>query len=231
MKKILVTLFVLFSATSAFAQDDSFYSSTWKVKSLISVFKKDTIVFYAKDGGTNIIDYSKTEFSFSSDGTYSGKNNDGEESTGTCVFDLDKDTIIIDGTGFKLAVKDVDNFISTGYSMDIADAAGNLDTSYNHLTLYRVSIATGISNNVNSEEYINVFPNPTNHQLTIESVSTQTILKEIRITNMMGKEVYQINRINQSGTTIDTSNLPVGMYMVEIIDLSGNRITRKIAKQ
>ena len=138
MKNILILILLAVSLAPVRAQENTLYYNTWKVDSYLSVFQHDTTLFYNKDLSSNMIDYSKVEFSFSPDGTYAGKNNDGDESTGTCVFDLEKDSITIDDNGFKLIIKDVDHFVSRGYSMDIAGAQGNVDTSYNYLTLYRV---------------------------------------------------------------------------------------------
>lgn len=231
MKNILILILIAAGITSVNAQDNTLYYNTWKVDSYLSVFQDDTTLFYDKALSSNMIDYSKVEFSFSSDGTYTGKNNDGDESTGTCVFDLEKDSIIIDDNGFKLFIKDADHFVSRGYSMDIADAQGTLDTSYNYLTLYRVATVTATTNASGNMDYINVFPNPANQQLNVEVGSNHVALQEIRIINMYGKEVLQLNKINQSNVVINTSDFPVGLYVLEIKDQSGNTTTRKVAKQ
>ena len=80
-------------------------------------------------------------------------------------------------------------------------------------------------------DYINVFPNPANQQLSVEVGANHIALEEIRIVNMYGKEVFLATKINQSKAVINIADLPVGLYVVEIADQSGSTTTRKVAKQ
>ena len=71
---------------------------------------------------------------------------------------------------------------------------------------------------------INIYPNPTESQVTIEAQG----LSQVRVFNVMGQEVKVLNT-NESTVTIDLSMQPQGCYFIETTTEQGCS-TRKIIK-
>ena len=67
----------------------------------------------------------------------------------------------------------------------------------------------------------NIFPNPVENRITISTENNESI-DVINIYNQLGQQVLQENNIEN---TIDVSNLPKGIYLIELI--SGNSTFRK----
>ncbi|HBH07593.1 MAG TPA: hypothetical protein DDX92_13420 [Flavobacteriales bacterium] len=64
-----------------------------------------------------------------------------------------------------------------------------------------------------SETKIELFPNPTNHNLNITGITTDT---EVRVFDARGSLIMNKIIVNQSLTTIDLSQLEPGMYLVSL---------------
>lgn len=70
---------------------------------------------------------------------------------------------------------------------------------------------------VNSKDYVEIYPNPSNGLITINSKDTKTESYKIAITNSIGQTVYKTQTIllgNGNGKQIDLSYLPAGIYTV-----------------
>ena len=74
-----------------------------------------------------------------------------------------------------------------------------------------------------------IFPNPANETFTIGFTDKQENVKQIRILDMLGKEVMSLE--NPSGNTINIANLPTGIYAVRILSQSGRSYTSKLVKE
>ncbi|CAM1344331.1 fibronectin type III domain-containing protein [Tenacibaculum amylolyticum] len=83
--------------------------------------------------------------------------------------------------------------------------------------------------NINFTNLFKYYPNPVTDNLTIISNTTSEITK-VEIYNNLGQKLIskKINKTNK--TKIDTSNLPVGIYLVRVFSNSKNNIFR-IVKQ
>lgn len=77
---------------------------------------------------------------------------------------------------------------------------------------------TGI-NNTKAEKESNIYPNPFSNQLTIDADAVS-----VRLTDAMGKLVIQQNGNDK---TINTANLPAGLYILTLHDDSGNVTERR----
>ncbi len=96
-------------------------------------------------------------------------------------------------------------------------------TEYNwELTKSYVYNTTAIRESENN--YLNVYPNPTNNNLTIESENA--LMKDIYLYNAMGQQVKHVS-INANQSNIEVNNLPIGMYILKINTNQGV-LTRKI---
>ncbi|OQA85766.1 MAG: Ycf48-like protein precursor [Bacteroidetes bacterium ADurb.Bin234] len=92
--------------------------------------------------------------------------------------------------------------------------------------IYRTPEITNNIQTYNNIE-IDIFPNPVTHQLTIANEQCQ--IKEIRMYNIVGKEVKNFMVYNTE-IILDVSDLQKGIYFIKIISDQGS-ITKKIVKQ
>jgi PKD repeat protein len=117
------------------------------------------------------------------------------------------DTIVVDASGMIGG-----RLNSAGFTINVV--------SPQTITGYDI---TGIDNLENAA--ISVYPNPFNDVITLAGVSSNST---IQIFSVDGKNVYQGNA---TSSTLNTSNLSAGVYMLSITDVQGNRQVQKIVKQ
>ena len=95
-------------------------------------------------------------------------------------------------------------------------------TSYSSTTPCYYIHPYGTSTSINSttaNKTANIYPNPFSHQLTIDADAAF-----VKLTDAMGKVV--INEAIQT-KTINTTNLPAGMYILTLQDKDGNTTERR----
>lgn len=78
--------------------------------------------------------------------------------------------------------------------------------------------------NVKAQDQFIIYPNPANDHITIEANNRPT---RVVIVNMAGQEVMSVS----NSTSIDTSSLPSGNYLVKIADSNGKVETHQITKK
>ena len=117
------------------------------------------------------------------------------------------DSIVVDANGMIGG-----RLNSAGYTINVV--------SPQNITGYDL---TGIENVENAT--ISVYPNPFNDVLSLSGVASNST---IQIFSVDGKNVYQGNA---TSSTLNTSNLSAGVYMLSIIEPNGNRQVQKIVKQ
>jgi beta-glucanase (GH16 family) len=83
-------------------------------------------------------------------------------------------------------------------------------------------VPTGV-NEVKQDQYT-IYPNPANDHITIQ---TNNELTRVVFINMAGQEVLSVT----NSTSIDTSTLPSGNYLVKIMDRNGNVETHQMTKK
>lgn len=90
---------------------------------------------------------------------------------------------------------------------------------------------SGLTNLQHTISQANIFPNPTNHMLTI-SVTTSTI-KTVKIYNLTGQLVLESNLSNthQNQINIDASLLKTGLYQCVIELANGQSSTQRLVKE
>lgn len=96
---------------------------------------------------------------------------------------------------------------------------GTADEAYTGPAL----IGTDVTN-VKAQDQFRVYPNPANDHITIEANNQPT---RVSIVNMAGQEVLSVSNT----TSIDTSSLPSGNYLVKIVDSHGKVETHQMTKK
>ena len=72
-------------------------------------------------------------------------------------------------------------------------------------------------------------PNPTKDKLQIQLNGSETI-EQISVYDVVGKRVYFRNKIEVNSASVDFSNLIQGVYMVEVITASNQKLVNKVIK-
>lgn len=78
------------------------------------------------------------------------------------------------------------------------------------------------------DEVVNIYPNPVQHQLFINSKSPEEI-QDIRIVSMEGRNMFMINSIANK-ESINLSTWKAGIYFIVITNAKGDRKVEKIIK-
>jgi hypothetical protein len=92
--------------------------------------------------------------------------------------------------------------------------------------LYNGNLST--NSFVNNESLITIYPNPTNSKISIDCGNKTDVMgSEVKITNVLGQEIYTSTLSQQIQDISLSSIVTSGIYFVTIIDISGKTITSK----
>jgi sugar lactone lactonase YvrE len=92
----------------------------------------------------------------------------------------------------------------------------------------KVNVAVGIEQFAISNEQINIYPNPANAIIVLRLAQGDNA--EIKITNVLGEEVFHISNVASLTSQIDVSNFQNGIYFVSVKTTEGTT-TKKIIVQ
>lgn len=82
---------------------------------------------------------------------------------------------------------------------------------------------------INSENAVNIFPNPANDMVTVSFQDIQS--SELILMDILSKVVYSEKINTQNSTTVDLSLYPSGLYFLKIINQKRTQVTcKKITK-
>lgn len=106
------------------------------------------------------------------------------------------------------------------YAVAVTDASGNcLVWGY-----FPGSAPTGINDISSSDQFFNVYPNPSNGVFSLKS---EIKIAQIEVVNMLGEIVYD-STVENISSTIDLSNQPEGFYFMHISHEKGKSIKKLI---
>lgn len=139
------------------------------------------------------------------------------QTTGTGMFQwFLNDTIILGATSSAHIP-----LVGGNYTVEITD---DLGCTY----LSDIFSVTGVGlNEYQSVKYLNIFPVPVSSELTVQSSG---LIHEIKVMDMLGQEVYSLEKLESSSCKLPTSKLLPGVYILRAI-INGHSITRKLAKE
>jgi len=80
-----------------------------------------------------------------------------------------------------------------------------------------------------SDHSINIYPNPFNQTLSIE-MEENIRNGEVKIYDLVGKEVLK-QKLTDIKTTVNTSTLENGIYVLKVVSSEGNMFVGKVVKQ
>jgi len=107
------------------------------------------------------------------------------------------------------------------YTVTITDGNGCTNTE---------TVVVDLGNSINSVvmQSLQIFPNPTNKNVTISFNVAQSMETTISIFNTLGKVVYSKsnNVVNNFSTTIDVSTFAAGIYIVEVSNGNGKAVKK-----
>jgi hypothetical protein len=99
------------------------------------------------------------------------------------------------------------------------------DTSNANFT---ISTPLNISTPLYSQA-INAYPNPTMDNITLEVPNAAAY--QIQIVDLTGKTMYSAtHKVENTYLQLNMQNLPKGMYLIQLSDDKGNRLTKKVEK-
>lgn len=87
-------------------------------------------------------------------------------------------------------------------------------------------LPTSVEEVLNVSE-IHIFPNPTSGQVTIE---VEDIIEEIRITDVMGRVIFQNKHLRTKSSTVDLSAAQAGVYFLNCLNAKGEVSLRLIVE-
>jgi hypothetical protein len=93
-----------------------------------------------------------------------------------------------------------------------------------------VTLPTGVNQLMNTENTIDIFPNPSNGIFTIRTQTANNEEQYVEVYNMLGAKIHSSFKSKLSAYTIDLSNQSKGVYFVKVYQ--GEKCTtRKIVVQ
>lgn len=97
---------------------------------------------------------------------------------------------------------------------------------------FTVISTAGISNK-SVELAINIYPNPVVSNLFIRIESTESYIRNLKIFDLAGKMIREVNFTTSTGIsdkTIDLSDLNPGIYLLEFVDNHNKQYCHKVTK-
>lgn len=96
-------------------------------------------------------------------------------------------------------------------------------------TIYRI-VDANLSVDENSLSSIKMYPNPTEDLLTLDFGPAYSSITSLTIYNMQGQKIQTLSSFENQISTISTKNMSDGLYLVEIRNLDGQKLTQKLVK-
>ena len=95
------------------------------------------------------------------------------------------------------------------------------------ITITLEEVILGIDDSAINES-ISIYPNPAQNYIT---VSNNTALNSVEIYSVLGNKVLEKSNLNSLSETIDISNLPSGIYLINSVDTEKRSATKKLVKR
>ncbi len=103
-----------------------------------------------------------------------------------------------------------------------------VDFTFDEFKLMGPAKSTGIRNQSDASSDMEVYPNPVSDML---NVNNSKGISSMNISNVMGQSVMNLQDIRKDQLSIDISELSTGMYILSVVDNSGEMHSSKILKK
>ena len=159
---------------------------------------------------------------------------DGSQGELHANFKLSKDGEIItlhDSTANGLVLMDEIEFgpqttdVSSGRFPDGADNMENLAPT--------PGSSNGKLNNINLRtlQAVELYPNPTNQAFTLQLGQAAKDIESIEVRSLSGQVMTKVRQVDQPAYVFETQDWAQGVYLVEIVLLSGERFIKKLLRE
>ena len=95
--------------------------------------------------------------------------------------------------------------------------------------IYRI-VDANLSVDENNLSSIKMYPNPTENLLTLDFGPAYSSIESLTIYNIQGQKVQTLSSFENQISTISTKNMSDGLYLVEIRNNDGQKLTQKLVK-
>jgi hypothetical protein len=116
--------------------------------------------------------------------------------------------------------------MSGSYNQTKTNTSGCMDSAAVAYVIYDQATGCAMGIDEQSGSGVNVYPNPVQSNLTIESAE---LINNIVVFDVAGKEVFRAENLKKQSVNLDLNGLGKGSYFVKISTASGETI-RKIQK-
>lgn len=149
-------------------------------------------------------------------GTHSGVSYTIDSTTNN--FQYKYDSLLANGYTQTNAITYITDDQTLNYSSaSLVDGQISVNMEPNSVQLFQFVIPELLSVDKTPAEFlIKVYPNPTNHTISVES---EEIIGEIHVFNAQGKMIYSTQE-NKKQCTIELAKYPTGIYYVKLVDFS-----------
>jgi plastocyanin len=118
--------------------------------------------------------------------------------------------------------------VDHAWRIETGEAMGDLDVDFSHNTDFTdIFEVTGISENERSGD-LTLYPNPVRDVLHIRSDHK---LESIRIFSVSGMEVLSVQNLGVQETSVSMKELQAGVYVVNVINVKGDKQVVRLLKQ
>lgn len=131
---------------------------------------------------------------------------------------------------FKVFEETAGVYVVTGFSY-----SADYDLTLNHGSadgwIFKVTGGTNGIEDVNNQNIFSAFPNPFVNEITLELSNSNSEIEKISIYNVLGEKMKSLENENfVDGYKIETSDLPAGVYFVEVTGRDF-KSTKKLIKE
>ena len=102
------------------------------------------------------------------------------------------------------------------------------ETNYGETEDYSINITSGAGLNDNPLAQVQVYPNPANEVLYVDLKDLENV-SSIAILDINGKQIQELNKIQDGVNSFQIAGLKAGMYQVRIIQ-NGYQYTQRVIK-
>lgn len=96
-------------------------------------------------------------------------------------------------------------------------------------SIYKIKDAT-LGTDLPDLSHITLFPNPVKDELIIDFGTSSNRISQVSIYNIQGQQIKTSVSLDNNSSKISTKNMEKGMYIMEIQNTDGQKITRKFVK-